>query len=460
MGSRRPLFGQFRRLHFIGIGGIGMSGIAEILLNKGFQVTGSDLSSSGITDNLASLGATIFNGHKASHVHGADAVVYTSALQPDNPELVEAQRLKIPVIRRAEMLAELMRMKSGIGIAGTHGKTTTTSMVGMVLTEGQLDPTVIVGGVVNNFNSNAKVGQGDFIVVEADEFDRSFLKLTATIAVITNIEEEHLDIYTTGLAEIQDAFVQFANTVPFYGLVVCCLDEPHVQSILPRISRRVLTYGFSNQADLRAFDVEVDGATTTFRVEYRKKELGSIKLQLPGMHNVKNALAAIGVGLELEVPFPSIAAGLEKLGGIGRRFQIRYDKDFMVVDDYAHHPSEVAATLRAAKSGWKNRRIVSVFQPHLYSRTRDFHEEFGRVFLESDVVLVTDVYGSRETPIEGVTAALVVDSASMFGHRQIRHVPKADLISTVQSVCEPGDVLIFMGAGDISKLCANWVAGL
>ncbi|MCA0444861.1 MAG: UDP-N-acetylmuramate--L-alanine ligase [Bacteroidetes bacterium] len=454
------MFGQFRRIHFIGIGGIGMSGIAEILLNKGFTVSGSDASLSPITEKLQELGATIYKGHKTENVKGADAVVFTAALQADNPELVAAREQKIPIIRRAEMLAELMRLRFGIGIAGTHGKTTTTSMTGMVLTEGGLDPTIVVGGVVNNFGSNAKVGQGDYIVVEADEYDRSFLKLTATIAVITNIEAEHLDIYKTGLGEIQDAFVQFANTVPFYGLVVCCLDEPHVQSILPRIERRVMTYGFSRQADLMAYDVEIDGTKTTFKVEYKKKELGSVTLQLPGIHNVKNALAAIGVGLELEVPFKQITAGLEKLGGIGRRFQVRYDKDFLVVDDYAHHPSEIAATLRAARSGFKKRRLIAVFQPHLFTRTRDFYEDFGRIFLEADKVIVTDIYGSREEPIEGISADMIVEAAKKFGHRDIVQIPKKDLIEYTAKNAKKGDVLVFMGAGDISKLCSQWVENL
>lgn len=455
--KKRTIFGQFRRIHFIGIGGIGMSGIAEILLNKGFTVSGSDASLSPITDKLQDLGATIFKGHHAGNVNGADAVVFTAALQPDNPELTAAREQKIPIIRRAEMLAELMRLRFGIGIAGTHGKTTTTSMTGMVLTEGGLDPTIVVGGVVNNFGSNAKVGQGDYIVVEADEYDRSFLKLTATIAVITNIEAEHLDIYQTGLPEIQDAFVQFANTVPFYGLVVCCLDEPHVQSILPRIERRIMTYGFSLQADLKALDVEIQGTQTTFKVDYRGTELGSVTLQLPGLHNVKNALAAIGVGLELEVPFAQIKSGLEKLGGIGRRFQMRYDRDFLVVDDYAHHPSEVGATLRAARAGYRKRRIVAVFQPHLYTRTRDFAGDFGRIFLEADKVLVTEIYGSREQPIEGVSSDLIIQAARQFGHRDISPVQKKDLEETLAGLAQKGDILVFMGAGDISKICGNWV---
>ena len=426
------MFSSIKKLHFVGIGGIGMSGIAEILLDEGFTVTGSDRAESENTDRLAGLGVKIAIGHAAANVDpDADVLVYSSAVGPDNPEIVEAQARKIPVIRRAEMLAEVMRLRYGIGIAGTHGKTTTTSMVSLVLMEGGIDPTVIVGGRLRGLaGSNARLGKGDFIVVEADEFDRSFLSITPTIAVLTTLETDHLDCYRD-LDDIKGAFIQFAAKVPFYGFVVLCLDEPSLQDIMPK----------------------------TFTAVHDGKDLGSIVLQIPGKHNVQNALAAIAVGLELNIPFEKVKAGIEKFTGVFRRWEVKADLDgIMVVDDYAHHPTEIKATLAGAKSGWR-RRVVCVFQPHLYSRTRDFYDEFGRAFFHADLLVVTDVYPAREEPIQGVSGELIVNAAKSFGHKSVQYVPdKEDVPEHLLSVVQPGDIVITMGAGDIWKYGEEFIA--
>lgn len=431
-----------------------MSGIAEILLRRGIEITGSDMKKSDVTDFLESLGAKIYEGHDPKQVEGADLIVHSSAVKEDNPEMKAGRELKIPIIKRDIMLGELMRMKVGIGIAGTHGKTTTTSMTGMVLIEGEVDPTIVVGGKVKDFGSNARVGEGDIIIVEADEYDRTFLSLTPTIAVITNIEAEHLDIYHNGLEEIKETFIQYANKVPFFGLVVCCIDEPHVQDILPNIERRVMTYGTTSQADLQAIDIVYHSKGCTFSVEFNGEKLGEINLQVPGLHNVKNALAAIGVGLELEIPFGVIKNGIEKFGGVQRRFSIKLDQNFMVVDDYGHHPSEVKATISAAKTGWPKRRIVAVFQPHLFSRTKDFAADFGRAFMNADTVYVLDVYPSREKAenFPGITGETITTYAKKFGHKDVRFFPdKNNITAELQKEVKSGDIVIFMGAGDITK---------
>lgn len=393
-------FKRVKKIHFVGIGGIGMSGIAEVLMNLGYQVSGSDLASSEVTQRLENLGAKIFQGHQPSHINGADAVVYSSAVKPDNPELTAARQSKIPVIPRSEMLAELMRMKFGIAVAGTHGKTTTTSMIGEILTKAGLDPTIVVGGKVINLGSNAILGKGIYLVAEADEFDRSFLKLTPSIAVVTTLESEHLDCYKN-FDEIRKAFLEFANKVPFYGNVVLCMSEQSVADLIPDIHRPIITYGLSPQADLEAIDLKFQENQSSFKVRAKGRELGQISLSIPGVHNIKNCLAAVAVGLELEIDWSIIKAALEDFKGVRRRFEIKGNKNgILVVDDYAHHPSEIQATLAAAKGGWK-RRVIAVFQPHLYSRTRDFHQEFGRSFSNSDVFIVTDIYPAREEPIPG-----------------------------------------------------------
>lgn len=432
-----------------------MSGIAEILLDQGFAISGSDKSLSEVTERLQSLGAIIYEGHRAENVApDVDTVVYSSAVAAENPEVQEAIRRKIPVVRRAEMLAEVMRLKYGIGIAGTHGKTTTTSMTSLVLMEGGLDPTVIVGGKLSGLGgTNARLGKGEFIVVEADEFDRSFLSITPTIAVLTTLEADHLDCYRD-LEDIKGAFVQFANKVPFYGFVVLNLDEPALQDILPQLSKKkVITYGLhSPQADVQALDITHKEHTTTFTVARGYEELGQITLQIPGRHNVQNALAAIAVGLNLDVPFAKAKSGIEKFTGVYRRWEKKGEVNGITVyDDYAHHPTECKATLSGAKSGWK-RRVVCIFQPHLYSRTRDFYEEFGKAFLLADVLVVTDVYPAREEPIQGVTGELIINAAKKYGHKETHYVKdKKDIPAYVKTITKKGDIVITMGAGDIWK---------
>lgn len=448
------MFSSIKKLHFVGIGGIGMSGIAEILLDQGFKISGSDKGLGEVTERLQTLGATIFEGHKAGHIaDDVDALVYSSAVSFDNPEVIEAQRRKIPIIRRAEMLAEVMRLKYGIGIAGTHGKTTTTSMVSLVLMEGALDPTVIVGGKLSGLGgTNARLGRGEFIVVEADEFDRSFLSITPTIAVLTTLETDHLDCYRD-LEDIKGAFIQFASKVPFYGFVVLCLDEPALLDIMPQMNKKkIITYGLNPQADVQAIEIRHKDNTSTFTLLRNGSELGTVTIQVPGKHNVQNALASIAVGLELGVPFEKVRAGIEKFTGVYRRWEKKGEiKGITVYDDYAHHPTECRATLSGVKSGWR-RRVVCVFQPHLYSRTRDFYEEFGKSFLLSDVLVVTDIYPAREDPIQGVTGELIVNAAKRFGHKEVHYVPdKKQVPSFLQSVVKGGDIVITMGAGDIWK---------
>lgn len=446
------MFRKFKKIHFIGIGGIGMSGIAELLLNLNFVVTGSDLKMSETTRHLEEKGATIFEGHDPDNVNQSDVVVYSSAVTLDNPEIISAQERKIPIIRRAEMLGELLKLKLySIAVAGTHGKTTTTSMVGNMMTAGGLDPTLIIGGIIKNLKSNALLGQGDYVVAEADEFDRTFLSLTPTIAIITNIEREHLDTYED-LEDLKNAFIQFANKVPFYGVVIACLDEPSVQDILPRISRRVISYGLSPQADVRAANVSFSESVSKFDIYIQNEKYGRITLNVPGEHNIKNATATVALGLELGIDFEDIRSGLESYETVNRRFEFRGKQDdILFVDDYAHHPTEVLATLNAAKSGW-NRRVVAVFQPHLFSRTRDFKDDFGKAFLQSDVLFVTDVYPSREEPIPGVTGQLIADAARGFGHKQVFYIEeKEHLPQSVANALESGDLVITLGAGDITK---------
>ena len=449
----QPVFGRTRHIHMVGIGGIGMSGMAEILIHRGYKVTGSDGALSDTTRRLEEIGATIFEGHTAENIEGADVVVYTSAVKAEeNVETKAALDARIPTIKRAEMLAELMKMKFGIGVAGTHGKTTTTTMIGLVTREGNYDPTIMVGGKVHSFDkTNAVVGKGDVIVVEADEFDRTFLRLTPSIAIITNIEAEHLDIYDD-LDDVKNAFVDYANKVPFYGAVVVCLDDPNVRSILPQLERRILSYGLTPQANIRATDLQMNQFNSTFTVLQDGKKLGVITLKAPGEHNVKNALAAVATGLELNIDFKLIKQGLENFEGVYRRFQLKYNNGVMVIDDYAHHPTEVKATLEAANAGWPDRRVIAVFQPHLYSRTQELYKEFGLSFFDAEVMVVTDVYPSREKPIEGITGKMIADTASTYGHRNVVYVEdKNEVHERLKEIVKPGDIIITMGAGDIYK---------
>ena len=446
------MFRKIQRLHFVGIGGIGMSGIAELLLNLGYQVSGSDLKQSPVTERLESLGGKIHIGHHAFNVVGTNVVIISSAVRADNVEVVEAKRLQIPVIPRAEMLAELMRLKYGVAVAGSHGKTTTTSMIATVLVKGGFDPTAVIGGRLNAFGSNAKLGKGDFLVAEADESDGSFLKLTPAIAVVTNIDREHLDHYKD-LSEIQAAFTAFVNKVPFYGTAVLCLDDPNIQAIMPQIERRVVTYGTSSQADLVASHIVFHDFGTSCQVRYKGNLLGPLQLRIPGEHGILNSLAAVATGLELEIPFEKIADALASFQNADRRFQIKGKKeDILVVDDYGHHPTEIMATLSAARHAC-DRRIVAVFQPHRYTRTRALEEDFARAFYHADVLLVLPIYAASEEPIPGVTAEKLVDQIKKFGHRDVGYVPDfAGALQILKDRLRDGDLLLTLGAGDVWKV--------
>jgi UDP-N-acetylmuramate--alanine ligase len=447
-----PLTRRVRNIHMIGIGGAGMSGIAEILINSGFSITGSDMRATPVTERLASLGARIFIGHDAANVRDCDVVVYSSAVREENPEIVAARERKIPVIKRPEMLAELMRMKYGICIAGTHGKTTTASMTGLVLSAGGIDPTVIVGGKVSEYGGGAKLGQSHYLVLEADEYDRTFLNLTPVIAVVTTIELEHLDCYRD-LDDIRGAFTQFVNKVPFFGSAILCIDDREVQSIIPGVERRIITYGFSRQADVRAENPVFEGASSRFDAIVDGVALGPVALKVPGRHNIRNALAAIAAAREMGIPFETSARALGEFRTVERRFEIKGEAgEIIVVDDYAHHPTEIEASLDGARSGF-DRRIVAVFQPHLFSRTRDFHEEFGRAFMNADVLVVTDVYPARETPIEGITGKLVADDALAAGHRNVRYIERReDIAKALLDIVRPNDLVVTFGAGDINRV--------
>ena len=451
------MFKSIKKIHFVGIGGIGMSGIAEILINQGFEVSGSDLNLTEVTRRLEEIGAKIYEGHSPENVKDIDVLVYSSAVIPDNPEVRAAADRNIPIIKRAEMLAETMRMQYGIGIAGTHGKTTTTSMVGLTLTEGGIDPTIIVGGKLSGLGgTNARLGNGEFIVVEADEFDRTFLKLTPTIAAITTLESEHLDTYKD-LDDIKTAFIEFANKVPFYGFVVICLDEPALQDIISHINKTVFTYGTTAQADVRAVDIEHKGFNSQYMVIHKGKELGKIKLNIPGEHYVKNSLVAVTIGMELGIDFNVIKKALEKFTGVYRRFETKYSNNILVLDDYAHHPTETSATLAGIRAAW-DRRLVVVFQPHLYSRTKDFYQDFGRSFLNSDVFICTDIYPAREKPIEGVTGELIANITKKYGHKNVHYVPdKKDVPKKILELKKKDDIIITMGAGDIWKYGEKFV---
>jgi UDP-N-acetylmuramate--alanine ligase len=449
------MYGNIEKIHFVGIGGIGMSGIAEVLLNLGYKVSGSDLRESDTTERLRGLGGEICIGHAAENLTNVDVVVTSTAVQSDNPEVIEAKRRMVPVIPRAEMLAELMRMKYGIAIAGTHGKTTTTSMVATVLTHAGIDPTIVIGGKLNTLGSNAKLGQGQFLVAEADESDGSFLTLSPTIAVVTNIDADHLDYYTGGLEQIKDTFVSFINKVPFYGLAVLCQEDRNINEIIPRIKKRFMTYGLSSQADLRATHVKLDGFQTSFTAHYKGYRLGEISFNMPGAHNVLNALACTAVALELDLPFDKIQEGFAQFGGVGRRFTVKGEKNgIMVVDDYGHHPAEIRATLAAARNGWPERRLVVAFQPHRYSRTKELFNEFVTCFYDADLLVLTDIYAASEQPIPGVSAERLAEETRRHGQRDVTYIAdRNDLPDYLASIVKEGDIVITLGAGNI------WQAG-
>ena len=449
------MYGNIEKIHFVGIGGIGMSGIAEVLLNLGYKVSGSDLRESDTTERLRGLGGEICIGHAAENLTNVDVVVTSTAVQSDNPEVIEAKHRMVPVIPRAEMLAELMRMKYGIAIAGTHGKTTTTSMVATVLTHAGIDPTIVIGGKLNTLGSNAKLGQGKFLVAEADESDGSFLTLSPTIAVVTNIDADHLDFYTGGLEQIKDTFVSFINKVPFYGLAVLCQEDRNINEIIPRIKKRFMTYGLSSQADLRATHVKLEGFQTSFTAHYKGYRLGEISFNMPGAHNVLNALACTAVALELDVPFDKIQEGFAQFGGVGRRFTVKGEKNgIMVVDDYGHHPAEIRATLGAARNGWPERRLVVAFQPHRYSRTKELFNEFVTCFYDADVLVLTDIYAASEQPIPGVTAERLAEETRRHGQRDVTYIAdRNDLPDHLAGIVKEGDIVITLGAGNI------WQAG-
>ncbi|MBP1628114.1 MAG: UDP-N-acetylmuramate/alanine ligase [Holophagaceae bacterium] len=447
------MFGKIQHIHFVGIGGIGMSGIAEVLVNLGYQVTGSDVRASATTTRLESLGVQVQIGHEARAIEGAQVVVISSAVKGDNPEVVAARSAKIPVIPRGEMLAELMRMKYGIAVAGSHGKTTTTSMIAQVLSQGGIDPTIVIGGKLGTIGSNAKLGKGPFLVAEADESDGSFLLLSPTIGVITNIDREHLDHYKD-LDEILEAFAQFGNKVPFYGSLFVCLDDPNVAGLRPRLRRQVRTYGTHPQVDIQAREIVQEGWRTHFKVRAFGEELGSFSLGVPGHHMVLNALATIGVAMELGVEREIIQASLASFTGADRRFQKKGEKDgVLVVDDYGHHPTEIAATLGAARHGFPERRIVVAFQPHRYTRTQALLEEFGRAFFDADVVVFTDIYAASEPPIPGITGQTLVDNVLAHGQREAHYVPRLeDLPAFLKGITREGDLLMTFGAGNITQV--------
>jgi UDP-N-acetylmuramate--alanine ligase len=450
----RPVFPKrVTRVHFVGLGGIGMSGIAEVLLNLGYQVSGSDLRGGPNLDRLAGLGASVFVGHAADQVVGAHVVVVSSAVRPGNPEVDEARRRSIPVIPRAEMLAELMRLKFGIAVSGSHGKTSTTSLLATILAQAGLDPTVVIGGKLNSIGSNARLGQGPYMVVEADESDGSFLRLSPTIAVVTNIDPEHLDHFGT-LEALQEAFLAFVNQTPFYGLVVVCLDHPHVQEIIPRIHKRFVTYGLSAQADYACRDITHHGLSTEFEVVIRGTSMGRVSLRMPGEHYVLNALSTIAVADELDIPFAVTARALTTFEGVQRRFTVRGEaRGALVVDDYAHHPAEIASTLAGARTAFPDRRLVAVFQPHRYTRLRDLLEAFARAFNHADQVLVCDVYAAGEDPIDGVSGERVAAEIRAHGHKAVQHVGGLDRAGAVLAeLAQPQDLIITLGAGDVWKV--------
>ncbi|MCX5834157.1 MAG: UDP-N-acetylmuramate--L-alanine ligase [Deltaproteobacteria bacterium] len=443
---------KIQHIHFVGIGGIGMSGIAEVLVNLGYQVSGSDLQETDLTQRLASMGARVFYGHRQSNLHDADVVVTSTAVKADNPEVLEAHYRSIPVIPRAEMLAELLKMKFSIAVSGMHGKTTTTSMIATLLAHGGLDPTVVIGGKLASIGSNARLGNGEVIVAEADESDGSFLKLGPSIAVITNIDREHLDYYR-GIQDIKEAFLKFANLVPFYGSTILCMDDEHVRDILPGIKRRTITYGITRAADYQARNISSAGASSRYDIYYRGEKLGEIQLSVPGLFNVYNSMAAVAVGRELDMDCSTIHEGLKTFVGVHRRLEVKGRvKDITVVDDYGHHPTEIVATLAAAKQVWKDRLIV-VFQPHRYTRTRALFKEFLTAFYDADVLVIMDIYAASEAPIEGVNSQNLFEGIQNKGHKHVKYLAGPDrVVDYLLEMARPGDVIITQGAGNVWRV--------
>jgi UDP-N-acetylmuramate--alanine ligase len=452
-----------RRIHLVGIGGIGMSGLAEWLVREQFTVTGSDSAENEQTEHLRTLGVRIYIGHHSDNVGTADLVVHTSAVKAtENEETKAALSRGIRVIKRSELLAELMRPKLSVGIAGTHGKTTTTTMMGLVFEKAGYDPTVMVGGRVSNFNNtNLRLGKGPIFVVEADEYDRTFLKLHPVHTIITNIDEDHLDIYQD-LDDIKKAFIEYAHLLPFYGVVSACIDDDGVREVLPKLQRHVVTYGFATDAQLTARDIDLRAMGSTFTAVRRGMKIGSITLNVPGRHNILNALGVIGMALEMGLSFEQISEGLAAFRGVNRRFELVSETNgIMVIDDYAHHPAEIEATLNAAKTGWPDRRLIAAFQPHLYSRTKDFYEEFGRAMTIADVAVVTEIYPAREKPIAGVTGKMIADAAISFTSNRVEFLKdKTQLPALLHTIVQPGDIVITMGAGDIYKLGRDFAASI
>ncbi|NTV06076.1 MAG: UDP-N-acetylmuramate--L-alanine ligase [Chlorobiaceae bacterium] len=452
--------GKTKSVHIVGIGGAGMSAIAELLLKSGFGVTGSDLSASEVTDKLAELGAIIYRGHRAEQVESCDVVVYSSAVRPEeNIEIITAKNAGIPVIKRDEMLGELMRYKYGICIAGTHGKTTTTAMIATMLIESGESPTVMIGGISDYLKGSTVVGEGKFMVIEADEYDRAFLKLTPTIAVVNSLESEHMDTYGT-LDELKHAFVAFANKVPFYGRVICCVDWPEIRKIIPSMNRLYTTFGIDEPADVMASDVVLEKQRTSFSIQAYGREYRDVCINVPGRHNVLNALAAFSTGLELGIMPERLIAGLGRYSGMRRRFQVKYDNGagLMVVDDYAHHPSEVKATVRAAKSGWLESKVVAIFQPHLFSRTREFAHEYGWALSRADIVFVANIYPAREKAVDypGVDGELVAAAVRKAGGKHVEFIADMEsLFLALTALSVNGNMLLFMGAGDITHLASR-----
>lgn len=450
------IFSKYKNLHFIGIGGAGMSGMAKILHNLGYHVSGSDNNPSEVTEQLESIGITVYSGHVGSQVEGADLVVISSAVDETNPEVMEALSRGIPIIKRAEMLGELMRLKFSIGIAGCHGKTTTTAMIGKIVTTAGKDPTVLIGGRAVEMDSGGMLGKGEIMIAEADEFDRSFLKMFPTIAVVTNIEEDHLDIYRD-LDDLLEAFAEYISRVPFYGSVVIPDGDPNVARIRHRIKRPVVTFGFGPTADVRADHIEYTALGSRFSLLVRGEKVADITLRIPGQFNIANALAAAAAALEIDIPVMAIEEGLRDFRGVGRRFQIMGEaRRVMVVDDYAHHPSEVAATLTGLAQSRQGRpgRTIAIFQPHLFTRTRDFYRQFAEALHQADEALVADIYPAREKPLPGITAEMIAAYAASIGHKNVRYIGlKENAVEIVAGMAAPGDVVITMGAGDIFRIC-------
>ena len=453
------LLGKIKRIHFIGIGGSGMSGIAEVLINQGYEVSGSDMAATSVTNHLEQLGAKVFLNHASENIEGSQVVVVSSAIDTSNPEVTTAKERMIPVIPRAEMLAELMRMKYGIAIAGTHGKTTTTSLVSTVLAGGKLDPTVIIGGRLKNTGSHAKLGQSKFLVAEADESDGSFMQLSPSIAVVTTLDEEHMDFYQT-LENIKETFLKFINKIPFYGSAVLCLDDPNIQSLIPRVEKRYITYGLSSQADYTARNISIEGLKTYFNVFYHGKDLGRIRSGALGQHNVLNTLAAVAVGMELDLDFEVIANSLLQFEGVQRRFEIvKQSDELTLIDDYGHHPVEIKASLKTVKEIWPTSRLVVIFQPHRYSRTKSLMKDFWSSFNDADHLFVMDIFSAGESPLDKIHASAIVEGAREYGHKNVDYIKSQnDLNKQLHRLVKPGDVLMTLGAGDVWRLGRDFLA--